>query len=84
MTSRAEFPDSGESGYGPPADAELKLVLGSAGASPSLPIVRLSNAPTPALCQNLFHDVPMHIGQTVIAALELVRQPFVINPELVE
>src|SRR5688500_8587420 len=34
--------------------------------------------------QNVLHHVPMHVGQPVVPTLKLVREPLVIDPELVQ
>ena len=38
----------------------------------------------PALRQNLSHDPPVHVGQPVVAALELEGQPRVVDAEQVQ
>ena len=40
----------------------------------------LSKKQSAGLYQNLFHQFAMHIGQAVVAALEMEREAFVINP----
>ena len=38
-------------------------------------------SPAKALTENLPHHLPMHVGQTIVPALELERQPRVLDAE---